>query len=470
MKRLHLSALALLVSFSALQVHALDKQPAGVFHARRVALAGRLNGGVAVLFAAEESQLDFTPYRQDSDFYYLTGWNEPGAALMIVGDAPQAASPRTYKEILFLPARNLRMEKYTGVKMDAVTPGVEEASGVDQVEPMAELPAELNQLVSADRSLFNNLWTQPDSGQAKALLGFASVALGTSATPPQHDATSLVMPLRQIKDEGEIALIKKASAASILAQRVMMQWWVKPGMTERAIAGAMTAVWMENGCERPSYAPIVGSGINSTTLHYSANDRTMQDGDVLLVDAACEYSMYAADITRTVPVNGHFTPRQREIYSIVLGAQQAAIDAFVAGKSTINDRDRQDPNSLDTVAFNYINTHGKDLHGQPLGQYWLHGLGHMMGIDVHDPATYPAVLKPGMVFTIEPGIYIPEERLGVRIECDFLVGAGWQADRSRCRAASHRRRDRSRDARKVISGKMNGGAGHDLSRSVRKIP
>ena len=423
MKWFHLSALALLASFSALHLNALDKQPAGVFHARRVALAAKLNGGVAVLFAAEESQLDFTPYRQDSDFYYLTGWNEPGAALIIVSDAPQAASPRAYKEILFLPARNLRMEKYTGVKMDAVTLGVQDASGVDQVEPMAELPAELNQLVSADRSLFNNLWTQPDSAPAKSLLGFASVALGTSATPPQHDATSMVMPLRQIKDAGEIALIKKASAASILAQRVMMQWWVKPGMTERAIAGAMTAVWMENGCERPSYAPIVGSGINSTTLHYSANDRTMQDGDILLVDAACEYSMYAADITRTVPVNGHFTPRQREIYSIVLGAQQAAIDAFVAGKSTINDRDRQDPNSLDTVAYNYINTHGKDLHGQPLGQYWLHGLGHMMGIDVHDPANYPAVLKPGMVFTIEPGIYIPEERLGVRIECDFLVGA-----------------------------------------------
>ncbi len=422
MKRLHFSALALLVSFSALHIHALDKQPAGVFHARRVALAGRLNGGVAILFAAEESQLDFTPYRQDSDFYYLTGWNEPGAALMIVSNAPQAASPRTYKEILFLPARNLRMEKYTGEKMDAATPGVDEASGVDQVEPLAELPAELNQLVSADRSLFNNLWTQPDSAAAKSLLGFAGVALGTSATSPLHDATSLVMPLRQVKDDGEIALIKKASAASILAQRVMMQWWVKPGMTERAIAGAMTAVWMENGCERPSYAPIVGSGVNSTILHYSANDRTMQDGDILLVDAACEYSMYAADITRTVPVNGHFTPRQREIYNIVLGAQQAAIDAFVSGKSTINDRDRQDPNSLDTVAYNYINTHGKDLHGQPLGQYWLHGLGHMMGIDVHDPANYPAVLKPGMVFTIEPGVYIPEERLGVRIECDFLVG------------------------------------------------
>ena len=127
MKWRHLSALALLASFSALHLHALDKQPAGVYHARRVALAAKLNGGVAVLFAAEESQLDFMPYRQDSDFYYLTGWNEPGAALMIVSDAPQAASPRTYKEILFLPARNLRMEKYTGEKMDAATPGVEEA-------------------------------------------------------------------------------------------------------------------------------------------------------------------------------------------------------------------------------------------------------------------------------------------------------------------------------------------------------
>src|ERR1039458_7103117 len=172
MKWLHLSALALLASFSALpQLYALDKQPAGVFHARRVALATRLNGGVAVLFAAEEAQLDFMPYRQDSDFYYLTGWNEPGAALMIVSNAPQAASPRTYKEILFLPARNLRLEKYTGEKMDAATPGVEEASGADHVEPMAELPAELNQLVSADRSLFNNLWTQPESAARKSLLG-----------------------------------------------------------------------------------------------------------------------------------------------------------------------------------------------------------------------------------------------------------------------------------------------------------
>ena len=120
--------------------------------------------------------------------------------------------------------------------------------------------------------------------------------------------------------------------------------------------------------------------------------------------------------------------RQREIYDIVLGSQKAAIEAFVSGKSTINDRDRKDPNSLDTVAYNYINTHGKDLHGKPLGEYWLHGLGHMVGIDVHDPADYPAVLKPGMVFTIEPGIYIPEEKARRSHRVRFSSRSGWQAD------------------------------------------
>jgi Xaa-Pro aminopeptidase len=227
--------------------------------------------------------------------------------------------------------------------------------------------------------------------------------------------------LRIIKDAGELALLKKASDASIAAQRVMMRS-AKPGVTERTIAGKMLAKMMEDGCERPSYAPIVGTGINSTTLHYSANSATLADGDIMVVDAAGEYSMYASDITRTVPVNGHFTPRQREIYDVVLGAQRAAISAFVAGKSTINDAAHKDPNSLDTAAWNYINTHGKGLHGEPLGNYWIHGLGHMVGINVHDPANYPAVLKPGMVFTIEPGVYIPEEKIGVRIEDVFVVG------------------------------------------------
>jgi len=362
------------------------------------------------------------PYRQDSDFYYLTGWTEPGAALMVVGEAPGGASSRAYREILFLPTRNLRLEKYTGVKMDAATAGVARAAGVEAVESITQLPAELNSLMAADRRMAVNLWTQPTAPQSKALVDFTAASLGAGSLPEPKDVTSLTAQLRVEKDAGEVELLKKASIASVQAQLVMMRA-AKPGVREGSIAGMMTAAWMENECERPSYAPIVGSGINSTILHYAANDRTMEDGDLLLVDAACEYSMYAADITRTVPVNGHFTARQREIYNIVLGAQMAAIHAFVAGKSTINDRDRQDPNSLDKAAYDYIDTHGKDLHGQPLGQYWLHGLGHMVGVDVHDPAEYPAVLKPGMVFTIEPGVYIPEEKIGVRIECDFLVDA-----------------------------------------------
>jgi Xaa-Pro aminopeptidase len=411
------SGLLALLALASL-AHALEKQPASVYHARRQALADKLQGGVAVLFAAPEPVLDFMPYRQDADFYYLSGWNEPGAALMVIG--PDGASQQ-YKEILFLPTRNLRTEKYTGAKMDAATPDVAQATGVDAVEPMTVLTAELNKVVAANRRLTANLWTQPDADPAKALVTFNAATLGLGKATQAHDVTTLVMRSRVVKDEGEIELLKKASAASIAGQREMMRA-VKPGVRERTVAGKMTEAWFEQGCERPSYAPIVGSGINSTTLHYSENSRTMQDGDIAVVDAACEFSMYASDITRTVPVNGHFTARQREIYDIVLGSQKAAIDAFVANKSTIGDRDRKDPNSLDTAAYNYINTHGKDLHGEPLGKYWVHGLGHMVGIDVHDPADYPAVLKPGMVFTIEPGVYIPEEKLGVRVECVFLVG------------------------------------------------
>ena len=430
MKILRLWLLFLFSVLSVVPLQALEKQSASVYHARRVALAGRLHDGVAILFAAEEAQLDLTPYRQDEDFFYLTGWNEPGAALLIRGasepasDHANALEPqaeRKYTEILFLPTRNLRLEKYTGVKLDAATQGAAETAGVDAVKPMAELPAVLNGLIAADRPVNQNLWTQAGNAQSRALVEMTEATLGSDLIPSTHDVAGPTQELRVVKDDGELALLKKASDASMAAQRVMMRS-VKAGVTERAIAGKMYASWMEHGCERASYAPIVGSGLNSTVLHYSNNDGTLKDGDVVVVDAACEYSMYASDITRTVPVSGHFTDRQREIFNIVLGAQRAAAEAFVAGKSKINDRDRGDPDALDTVAYNYINTHGKSLDGKPLGQYWLHGLGHMVGIDVHDPAKYPAVLKPGMVFTIEPGVYIPEEKIGVRIEDVFVVG------------------------------------------------
>jgi len=412
---------ALAVAWIAPIAHGLETQPAATYHARRVALAQKLQGGAAILFAAEEPLLDFMPYRQDEDFYYLTGSNEPGAALLILSKAPNSIRADGYGEILFLPTRNLRMEKYTGVKLDAATPNAARIAGVDEVMSMTEFPAQLNKLISANRRLAYDLWTQPEAPQAKALTGWTAATLGEGSAHPTHDVTSLTMELRVVKDAGELALLKKASDASIAAQLVMMRS-TKAGVTERTIAGKMIAKMMEEGCERPSYASIVGTGINSTTLHYSANSATLADGDVMVVDAAGEYSMYASDITRTVPVNGHFTARQREIYEVVLGAQRAAIAAFVAGKSTINDRDHLDPNSLDTAAWNYINSHGKGLHGEPLTDYWIHGLGHMVGINVHDPSVYPTVLKPGMVFTIEPGVYIPAEKIGVRIEDVFAVG------------------------------------------------
>ena len=396
---------------------ALERQPASVYHARREALASRLKGGVAILFAGEQPLVDFMPYRQDEDFYYLTGWNEPGAALLVQGAAAAEGErpARPYREVLLLPTRNLRFERFTGVKLDAATPGAAATAGVDEVQPMLELPAILNKIVSTDRSVARALWSETDSTEAKSALSWTAATLGTTEFPAINDVRALTAQLRAVKDPGEIELIRKATNASIVAQRAMMQA-IHPGASERAVAGLLINKMMQEGCERPSYSPIIGSGVNSTVLHYSDNSGTMQSGDVVVVDAAGEYSMYASDITRTMPVNGHFTARQREIYDIVLGAQRAAMAAFVAGKSKINDPMHRLPEALDTAAYDYMNAHGKDLHGKPLGQYFIHGLGHLVGINVHDPYDYSKPLEKGMVFTIEPGVYIPEEHIGVRIE------------------------------------------------------
>lgn len=419
--RIFVVALTVIAAFPSAQ--GLERQPSTDYHTRRIHLGEKLKGGVAVLFAAEEPSMEYLDFRQDEDFYYLTGWNEPGAALLVQGaakaDGDTPAHP--YREILFLPTRNLRMERYTGVKLDATTPGVTAKTGVEEVLPMTELPSVLNKLISSNRPLANNLWSQQDVPQSKALIAWTAETLGMDTPPAFHDIRGLTMQLRIVKDDREIALIRKATEASMAGQLAGMKA-IRPGVTERTISGIEIARQMQGGCERPSYPPIVGSGPNSTELHYSENSRTMQPGDVVVIDEACEYSMYASDITRTMPVDGHFTPRQREIYNIVLGAQRAAAAAFVAGKSQINDPLHKEADSLDEVAYNYINTHGKDLHGKPLGQYFIHGLGHSVGIDVHDPMDYPGThLDKGMVFTIEPGIYIPEEHLGVRIEDVFYV-------------------------------------------------
>jgi Xaa-Pro aminopeptidase len=170
------------------------------------------------------------------------------------------------------------------------------------------------------------------------------------------------------------------------------------------------------GCSREAYAPIVGTGFNSTVLHYSALNDEVKDGDVVVIDVGGEYGGYAADITRTLPANGKFTPRQREIYDIVLGAQNAAMAAVKPGATLYGAK-----GSLQQIVTDYINTHGKDAEGRPLGRYYPHGVSHHLGLDVHDAGDRARPLEAGMVVTVEPGIYIPEENLGVRIEDDVLV-------------------------------------------------
>jgi Xaa-Pro aminopeptidase len=419
MRRLILAWLTGLLCLPFAHSQQITKQPPEIYAARRHALADHLQGGWAIIASAEQETTDFTIYRQDPDFYYLTGWNQPGAVLVV--SAAGAGQP--YREILFLPDRDLLVERFTGPKLDSSSTGVTQTTGVAEVAQLAHFTDVMQKEVYTPERRYARSYFDDDSPLAHAAMTSFAAILGRSKWNSNGEVRNFIRDLRTRKDAGELDLLKHASDASMEAHRAMMKA-IKPGMTERDIAGLMTWKLMQNGCERVSYAPIVGSGPNSTVLHYSLNGRTMQSGDVVVIDVAGEYSMYSSDITRTVPVGGHFTDRQRELYNVVLGAQRAAAEAFVAGKYRLGNttsRGPNDPPSLDRVAYDYINSHGKDLHGQPLGQYFVHSVGHSVGIDVHDPIDRAAVLDKGMVFTIEPGIYIPEENIGIRIEDVFWV-------------------------------------------------
>ena len=420
--------LLLLVTI-ATAVSALERQPNQTYRARREALAKKANGAPIVVFAATESDLTeaLTGFRQDEDFWYLTGVNEPGAAVLIVPalgaeavkaitanlppGRPATLKPRPYSEVLLLPQRNRAAERWTGPMIGPDDPEVKNY-GFDRVVAIDALRDELAK-VTSPLGAFVLVNEGKNASLALDWLKHGNMSFHS------RDVRPLVGSLRVVKDAGEIEFIRKASDASVAAH--LAAWKaIKPGTGERQIAALMVYEFERRGCERPAYGPIVGSGFRSTVLHYDEDSGPLNDGDVIVMDVGGEYSMYATDITRTVPANGKFTARQREIYDIVLGAYEAAVRAFKSGKSTLTGRDE---NSLFTVAYNYINSHGKDAHGQPLGQYFIHGLSHMVGLNVHDPGTNDSTLAPGMVFTIEPGIYLPEEKIGVRIEDTFLVDA-----------------------------------------------
>jgi len=419
-----LVTLLLLLSAGSL---ALERQPNADYHARRERLAKEMKGGVLVLFAGTEAagQNAVYGFHQDNNFYYLTGWSEPGAAVVIASPMEATADhpARPYAEVLYLPAHNVAQEKWTGPKLGPENAQARDLTGFDRVEVLDKMRDDLvGMLPQPAVTVFSDIPTGEETSASTEALAWLHRANAFPNYVAFKDVKPMLGDLRRIKDAGEIELIRKATNASIAGQSAALKA-VKPGVTEREIAALQQYEFGKRGCERPAYAPIVGSGFDSTVLHYSEDTGTLKDGDLVVMDVAGEFSMYASDITRTAPINGKFTARQREIYDIVLGAQQAAMKAFVAGKSVLTGKS---DDALYKVAYDYINTHGKDLHGEPLGKYFIHGLGHYVGLEVHDAGSYTTPLQPGMVFTIEPGIYIPEEKLGVRIEDIYYVDANGQ--------------------------------------------
>jgi Xaa-Pro aminopeptidase len=210
-------------------------------------------------------------------------------------------------------------------------------------------------------------------------------------------------------------LLRKAIEITLAGQKAAALA-IADNRYEYEVEAALEYEFHHLGAARPGYPSIVGSGPNSCILHYDKNNRMMKNGELVVVDVGAEFEEYTADITRTYPVGGKFSPRQQEIYDIVLGAQEAALKQVKPGVQIGRD------GPIYKTAYDYINTHGQDRQGNPLGSYFIHGVSHHLGLDVHDVVGDPnRVLEPGMVITLEPGIYIPEENLGVRIEDDVLV-------------------------------------------------
>jgi Xaa-Pro aminopeptidase len=411
--------LALLLPPSVLPALAWEREPVSVFHERRLRLARETGGdGVIVLFGYREADAaaSVTRFHQNENFYYLTGWNEPEAMLLVVPTASKPGAPfELEKEILFIPAHNFRAEKWTGPKLGPDDAEARAGTGFASVKAISLFQSELLEALKTFPKIYTELTPQPESGEDYFQAEVVSRLRKMAPLANFADVRAYVERQRAVKSPGEIALMRKAVDASIEGHLAAMKT-VHPGVWEYETAARMEFEFERRGCEWPSYPPIVGSGFFSTVLHYDADDHQMQDGDVVVMDVAGSYGGYASDITRTLPVNGHFTPRQREIYEIVLGAQNAAIAAAKPGMYMGRGK-----GSLHDIAYTYINTHGKDLHGNMLGQYFIHGLGHSVGLNVHDPMNYNQPLEPDMVVTIEPGIYIPEEKIGVRIEDDILI-------------------------------------------------
>jgi Xaa-Pro aminopeptidase len=400
-----------------------EREANSVYAARRAKLAAQVDSPIILWgFAGREESSQAYVFAQEDNFYYLTGHNEEGAGLIIL---PAARSNRSAvavsgwdgpQEMLFLPPKNPAKEKWNGLRMSPSDPGIQARTGFATVLPFPEMRATLEKLAKLYPTLYTILPYEKENGgypHEKEIVDWIHTSVPQTKL---SDIRSNIETLRQIKSPGEIAFLTEAIELSVDAQLAAMRM-MRPGLHEYEIAAKMVEVHAMGGSEAEGYAPIVGAGPNSTALHYDKLARKIEDGDIVVLDVGAQYAGYSADITRTIPANGKFTLRQREIYEIVLGAQNAALAALKPGM----DYCQKGSKSVYKLAYDYINAHGKDLHGKSLGQYFIHGLGHDIGLDVHDPGEYCKPLEPGMVVTVEPGIYIPEENLGVRIEDDVLI-------------------------------------------------
>jgi Xaa-Pro aminopeptidase len=398
-----------------------EREPNSVYAERRAKLAANIDGPIVLLgYTGKEEEAQTYIFAQEENFYYLTGHNEEDAALVLLPPANSKAKKDDLegpREILFLPPKNPRKEVWNGVRMSPEDPGIESRTGFAVVKAMPELRATVERLARVYPNFYTILPYQHELGgypHEKETVDWLKQAAPEVAV---KDIRGSISELRMVKSPTELTLLRRAIDLSVDAHFEAVKM-MRPGLWEYQIAAKMVEVHAMGGSEAEAYAPIVGAGPNSTALHYDKLSRKIEDGDIVVIDVGAQYSGYAADITRTLPANGKFTPRQREIYDIVLGAQDAAMHALKPGM----DMCRKGNKSVYKIAFDYINTHGTDKHGKPLGQYFIHGLGHNIGLNVHDPGDLCSKpLVPGMVVTVEPGIYIPEENLGVRIEDDVLI-------------------------------------------------
>ncbi len=394
-----------------------EREPNSVYAERRARLAAQADAPIILFgFTGREESSQSYVFTQEDNFYYLTGHNEEGAAFVLVPakkDANASAGPR---EILFLPPRDPQKEKWHGVRQGPGEPGISEKTGFANILPFPELRATVEKLAKDFPEFSTILPYRKENGGYPHEKEWVSWLEQVAPQAKWKDVRLPIGALRQIKSPGELAFLQRAIDLTLDSHLEAMRM-MRPGLYEYQIAAKMTEIHAMGGSEAEGYTPIVGAGIHSTELHYNNLGKKIEDGDVVVIDVGAQYAGYSADITRTLPASGKFTPRQREIYEIVLGAQNAALAALKPGMTF----DRKSSKSLYKFAFDYINSHGKDSHGKPLGPYFIHGLGHHIGLDVHDAGDPIRPLEPGMVVTIEPGIYIPEENFGIRIEDDILI-------------------------------------------------